>query len=347
AVHAASSLLRIAGPGQIVVTGIVHDVVAGSDIVFADRGVHELRGVPGEWRVFAVEEPARDRALPVEQLSEGGSRRPIWLSPALAATIVAVVLVVGIFAVVVNSSPGPIVPRANSVVHVDAGSGAFLQLVEIEDPTGIVVVDGAVWVASLGARTLNRIDSETLAVVPVGLPAAPTGIAAANGSIWLTTGFGSASGTGAIHRVGGTPPRVEGMIPLAAGVHGITGADDALWVTNPIRRSLVRIDLNSQTVSAETEVGEQPEAVAHGEGSVWVASVVDRRIGRHAVPDGERGGVDSVRRQPLRRARIKPGHQLRVGRAGDSAGLRPDRARAAAVIDAARSARAPAASGGL
>ena len=70
AVHAASRLLSLAGPGEIYVTSIVHDVVAGGDTRFADRGVHELRGVPGEWRVYEVEETARDRAVPLEPLPE-------------------------------------------------------------------------------------------------------------------------------------------------------------------------------------------------------------------------------------------------------------------------------------
>jgi YVTN family beta-propeller protein len=282
AVHAASRLLSIAGPSQILVTGIVHDVVAGSDIVFADRGLHELRGVPGEWRVFAVEETARDRALPVEPLPEGTAARPSWAPVAIATAVVGAALVAGIIAVVANApAAAPIVPRANSVVHVDAASDALRHLVEIEDPTGIVVADGAVWVLSLGARTLNRIDGATQVVVPVGLPAAPTGIASAKGAIWITTGFGTASGSGGVLRVGSTSRRVEGMIPLADGVHGIVGADEALWVTNRIRRSLVRIDLTTETVAAEAEAGEQPEAVAYGDGSVWVASGVDRMIGRY------------------------------------------------------------------
>jgi hypothetical protein len=32
----------------------VHDLVVGSGITFHDRGAHELRGIPGEWRLFAV-----------------------------------------------------------------------------------------------------------------------------------------------------------------------------------------------------------------------------------------------------------------------------------------------------
>jgi class 3 adenylate cyclase len=45
----------LAGPGEVVVTTIVRDLVAGSGIEFADRGRHTLKGVPGEWRLLTAE----------------------------------------------------------------------------------------------------------------------------------------------------------------------------------------------------------------------------------------------------------------------------------------------------
>ncbi len=44
-----------AGPGEVLVSQTVKDLVAGSGIQFQDRGAAELKGVPGEWRLFAVE----------------------------------------------------------------------------------------------------------------------------------------------------------------------------------------------------------------------------------------------------------------------------------------------------
>ena len=43
-----------AGPGEVLVSSTVKDLVAGSGIAFEDRGAAELKGVPGEWRLFAV-----------------------------------------------------------------------------------------------------------------------------------------------------------------------------------------------------------------------------------------------------------------------------------------------------
>ena len=43
-----------AGPGEVLVSQTVKDLVAGAGIEFQDRGGAELKGVPGEWRLYAV-----------------------------------------------------------------------------------------------------------------------------------------------------------------------------------------------------------------------------------------------------------------------------------------------------
>ncbi len=55
AVHIGARVAVIAAPGEVLVSGTVKDLVAGSGFRFVDRGMHELRGVPGEWRLFAVD----------------------------------------------------------------------------------------------------------------------------------------------------------------------------------------------------------------------------------------------------------------------------------------------------
>jgi class 3 adenylate cyclase len=54
AVHVAARVGALAGPGEVLVSGTVRDLVMGSGMDLADRGTHELKGVPGEWRLFAV-----------------------------------------------------------------------------------------------------------------------------------------------------------------------------------------------------------------------------------------------------------------------------------------------------
>jgi class 3 adenylate cyclase len=55
AVHIGARVAKEAKPGEVLVSSTVKDLVAGSGIVFRQRGVAELKGVPGEWRLFAVE----------------------------------------------------------------------------------------------------------------------------------------------------------------------------------------------------------------------------------------------------------------------------------------------------
>jgi class 3 adenylate cyclase len=67
AVHIASRVLGHAGPAEVIVSRTVVDLVAGSQLSFDERGTHELKGVPGQWQLYAAAvEPA------------GGLRSPPW-----------------------------------------------------------------------------------------------------------------------------------------------------------------------------------------------------------------------------------------------------------------------------
>jgi class 3 adenylate cyclase len=55
AVHIGSRVMAKAQPGNVLVSSTVKDLVAGAGIVFADAGSHELKGVPGEWKLFAAQ----------------------------------------------------------------------------------------------------------------------------------------------------------------------------------------------------------------------------------------------------------------------------------------------------
>jgi pimeloyl-ACP methyl ester carboxylesterase len=55
AVHIGARVAALAGAGEVLVSSTVKDLVAGSGLRFGDRGNHSLKGVPGDWRIFAVE----------------------------------------------------------------------------------------------------------------------------------------------------------------------------------------------------------------------------------------------------------------------------------------------------
>ncbi|MGH2809932.1 MAG: adenylate/guanylate cyclase domain-containing protein, partial [Actinomycetota bacterium] len=53
-VHIAARVMALAGASEVLVSSTVKDLVAGSGLEFDDRGAHELKGVPGQWRLFAA-----------------------------------------------------------------------------------------------------------------------------------------------------------------------------------------------------------------------------------------------------------------------------------------------------
>jgi class 3 adenylate cyclase len=54
AVHIGARVAAAAAPGEVLVSSTVKDLVSGSGVEFEDRGTHELKGIPGDWRLFAV-----------------------------------------------------------------------------------------------------------------------------------------------------------------------------------------------------------------------------------------------------------------------------------------------------
>ncbi len=54
AVHIAARIAALAGPGEVVVSRTITDLVAGSGMEFDDRGHHELKGLPGTWNLYAL-----------------------------------------------------------------------------------------------------------------------------------------------------------------------------------------------------------------------------------------------------------------------------------------------------
>ena len=59
AVHIGARVAAAAGPGEVLVSSTVKDLVAGSGLRFQDRGLQNLKGVPGEWHLFALEAEGR------------------------------------------------------------------------------------------------------------------------------------------------------------------------------------------------------------------------------------------------------------------------------------------------
>jgi class 3 adenylate cyclase len=54
AVHIGARIAACAGPGEVLVSSTVKDLVAGAGLAFEDRGRHALKGIPGDWQLYRV-----------------------------------------------------------------------------------------------------------------------------------------------------------------------------------------------------------------------------------------------------------------------------------------------------
>jgi class 3 adenylate cyclase len=71
AVHIAARVVAKARPGEVLTTSVVRELVTGSGIAFVDRGSHQLRGIPGDWKLHAVHRSGTD---PRQQIAQRVTR---------------------------------------------------------------------------------------------------------------------------------------------------------------------------------------------------------------------------------------------------------------------------------
>ncbi len=107
AVNTGARIMSVGKAGEVLISATVRDAVAGKDIGFADHGIHELKGLEGEFHLFdviSVDGTARNLPLGQEEArrrreeppADAIRRRPWWLVPAGVAVIVATAI--GFFA---------------------------------------------------------------------------------------------------------------------------------------------------------------------------------------------------------------------------------------------------------
>lgn len=290
AVHTAARVVAAAAPGEILVTATMRDLVAGSGIDFTDHGVATLKGVPGEWHLYAVVAPTgapevspSDQAPPSaddagERAHAGSSRRWLFVGGLVGLAVLsgaAAALIPGLLA-------GPVVPAVDTVARLPPGGDAFdLALPVGSQPSGVAIGEGAVWVINFNDRTVSEIDpaaGEVVAIRSVG--GSPTGIAAGGDRVWMTTAFGTASGdAGSVMVFNPGVGQVEDTIPVGTGAAGVAFGEGALWVADRLNDRLIRVDPRTQQTE-EISVGRAPGAVAVGAGSVWVTSTLDNQLWR-------------------------------------------------------------------
>ena len=298
----AARIMSAAGAGEVLVSATVRELAAGAGLIFHDRGVRELKGVPGEWHVFAVglaePNPAEPAGLPSAQERRAAAvrwseTRPFWRRhprmTAVTGGALAVVLVTGSLLVwrpwqppalasVAENSIGVLDPERNELIG-QIGVGA--------QPGGIAVGEGYAWVTNSGADTVSQIDLATrtaVDLIPVGR--SPTGVVVAEGSVWVTN-----SGERSVSRINAATGQVASTIDVGNGPTAIAASGDSLWVANATDSTVVRIDARTGELGDPIEVGTLPDGLAADADELWVASEFDSTVSHL---DGDTGQTIEV-----------------------------------------------------
>jgi YVTN family beta-propeller protein len=280
----AARITALAGPGEILVSSTVRDLAAGAGLRFEDRGVRELKGVPGEWQVYAAV-----RARPASAAEPAGAvdlahrraaavrrarSRPIWQRrPRVAAGVVATLVIATITSGLLLwrpwQPPALASIAADAVGVIDAARGEIVASIKIgARPGAIAIGEGVAWVAGTGTDTVIRVDLATRTVTrEIDVGRAPTGIALAAGSVWVANSLQRT-----VTRINAATARVVDTIEVGNGPTAIAAGAGSIWVANTRDSTIVRIDPRSGTPGKPAPVAAGPVALAVDDDGVWVAS---------------------------------------------------------------------------
>ena len=309
AVHIGARVGASAGADEVLTSATVRDLVAGSGIDFEDRGVRELKGVTGEWHLFAARQGAQFRSeFPSATGSAGREvaavRRDVALRArrrrmAIIGAAIVVVAVVGAGAFLITRPPPSLASvRPNEAGLIDAASGRILAEVNTGNrPDAIAFGEGALWVANTGDDTVSRIDPDTrLVIQTIDVGSGPSGLATGFGSVWVAN-----SGARNVTQINAKSNKVVKSITVGNGPTAVATGAGAVWVTNAVDGTLSRIDPVKGTVSGVYPVGASPGGIIATDSAVWIADSsvgavirVDPSSGRTVASIGVGNGARAI-----------------------------------------------------
>jgi class 3 adenylate cyclase len=290
AVHIGSRIMALAGPAEVLTTGTVMDLVAGSGASFEDRGVHELKGVEGSRSVFSLR--AVEKSLPEPLSSEEaaarlalipapGSRRSIRFALAAAVPVVAAAVAVPLLAFG-GGGKTPI-----GLIRLDGHTGGIAQI-EHDALSGgnwvnLASEGGTLWQYISQKQRLLARDGRSGGIIysfPIEIECRCQ-IALGFGSIWLLEDQEvNGANHAVVSRVNDASGRVVKRIPLPGSSKDGTVAtgNGAVWVLEHGGK-LLRIDpsTNHITGTYETHAVETNTLVPLA-GFEWICECVVDKI---------------------------------------------------------------------
>jgi len=303
AVHIGARLLAMAGMEEVLVSSTVRDLVAGSGHDFEDRGNHELRGVPGEWHVYALVLPQVDQSIAVDAAEDDEVRRAAAnrRQRALVGGLVGVIalLVAGIGAAYIVASRQPPPPSGpDTVLGYDPGRAEPVRGWRVgAGPSAVALANGVLWVASTGSGTITRIDLASGQSTSIGQGGAhPSAVLVSGGKTFVADRYANQV-TVLTERDGALIDRFDQH------ASGLASSPLGVWVADDLANRLSQLDPvsgpASDWITFPPSAG--PTALAFAADTLWAAA--PRVVGVQRVDTAQRtvaavatelSGVDSI-----------------------------------------------------
>ena len=283
-VHKAARIGAAGHGGQILLSSTTRELIEDElppGVTIRDLGERRLKDLERPERLFqlVIEGLRSDfAALKTLDVELRRKRRRMYAGAALIGVLAAAVAI-PVFALGQGQGGGGANVAPNSLAVIDPGSNKVVDVVPNVGviPSAVAVGADSVWVASLGSKTLTRIDARTRALQStIPLTATATGVAFGYGSLWTANGI-----LGTASRIDPDVNAVTASVPVAPRSTAGTVAvgEGGIWFASGIG-TVAKIDASRNRVVGNGIVGISPSAIAAGEGSVWVANAGDNTVSR-------------------------------------------------------------------
>jgi class 3 adenylate cyclase len=290
-VNTAARVMSVAGPGEVLVPASVREIVPGAGVTFAEHGVHQLKGLDGEFRLFGVTGiDGREVVPPLEEEEAADRRREIFpagrrrwaLFVGAGAGILALIVGASILLSDRGKSPKAAGASRFSVAKIDPETGEVGSRIPVEtrSPVNIDFLDhpmavgeGGVWL--LQSPLLLHIDPLHEEVrsdqTDVGIGPSASVVTAFD-AVWVITGE-------TLYRVNPATdePDVFLRLPVPSGITTYSLAiADSIWVGQS-DGTLVRLDPRTGARD-QADTGLALDKLAATADAVWVADVVSGMV---------------------------------------------------------------------
>ena len=185
-------------------------------------------------------------------------------------------------------------PPSGVVYRLDPDSGKTVETIPVpEEPCEAGAVGfGAFWTATCTKPGLTRIDAATNEVQHIRLPVSTDqggegSIGAGAGGVWIVVDTSECSAC-AVARVDPNSLRVVARVPVSPQASSVRVGEGAVWVVNPMKGSVQKIDPERNEVVHTAEIGPVvPRFFAADEGGVWTLNQADGSVTRLDPASGE------------------------------------------------------------